>query len=91
MAPRSVVDRSAIVTYWYSGALGGGLEYQNSEAFQGEVWRGRGIGDVEKPNEFIDFSHPPGFGLWALGDVHFGVTHLCPWRFLYPSKTYGFL
>ena len=57
-----------------SGASGGGLEYQNSEASQvakppGEVWRGRGFRDVEKPKEFIAFWHLAGLGLWAPGHI----------------------
>ena len=52
-----------------SGASGDGLEVQNSEAFQGEVWRGRGVRDVEKPDEFIAFPHLPGLELWAPGHI----------------------
>ena len=73
-----------------SGASGDGLEVQNSEAFQGEVWRGRGVRDVEKPNEFIAFPHLPGLELWALVHVDLCVGHLCPSMILYPSKTYDF-
>ena len=67
-----------------------GLEYQSSEAFQGEVWRGRGVRDVEKPNEFIAFPQPPGSGLWAVGMLHRPWIIYALEGFLHPSKTYGF-
>ena len=67
-----------------------GLEDQNSEAFQGEVWRGRGSQNVQKPIVFVAFSHPPGLELWATGHVGFGVDHLCPSMDIHPSKTYAF-
>ena len=68
-----------------------GLEYQNSEAFQGEVWRGRGIRDVEKPKEIIAFSPLPGSGLWALVHVHSWRGHVPPSMISTPPKTYSFL
>ena len=66
-----------------------GLEDRNSEAFQGEVWRGRGFWDVGNHKDFIAFWHPPGIGLWAPGHQHFGYGHLCPSMDLHPSKTNG--
>ena len=65
-----------------------GLEYQNSEAFQGEVWRGRGIRDVGKHKEFIAFWPTPESELWAAGRVDFGYDHLCPGMISTPPKTY---
>ena len=73
-----------------SGASGDGLEYQNSEAFQGEVWRGRGLWEVENHKEFIAFWHLAGLGLWAAGHVHSTNGHVCPVLLFHPSKTYAF-
>ncbi len=74
-----------------SGALGGGLEYQNSEAFQGEVWRGRGFWEVGNHKDSIAFWHLSEMGLWAAGHIDPTDGHLCPRMISTPPKTYGFL
>ena len=68
-----------------------GLEYQNSEAFQGEVWRGRDIRDVGKHKEYINFWPIPGSGLWALVHVHSCHGHVGSPMTSTPPKTYGLI
>ena len=67
-----------------------GLEGQNSEASQGEVWRGRGFWEVEHNKDSIAFWHPAQIGLWATGHIDSTDGHLCPLMISLPLQNLWF-